>query len=247
MLLTGKTAVVTGALQGIGKETMMAFSKQGANFIVCCQYEDSGFINLVEELNNVYNIDMIPLCFDFTDESPIKEAVKIIQKMKLQIDIIANISDVTSDSLFSIMLMEQLQKAFIINFSFQMLFMQYISRLMFCQKKGSIINISSISGIDGNRGQLAYGSSKAALIAATKTLSIELGVNGIRVNAVAPAVIETSMTDLLSDDVVCLKVKRTALKRKGHPEEVANVLVWLASDAASHVAGMVIRIDDGIF
>ncbi|MNN63507.1 3-oxoacyl-[acyl-carrier-protein] reductase FabG [compost metagenome] len=121
-----------------------------------------------------------------------------------------------------------------------------MTRLMLRNKRGSVINIASISGIDGNVGQLSYSASKAAMIAATKTLSAELAPQGIRVNAVAPGVIQTAMTENLPQAVVDEKMAAAAIPRLGLAEEVANTLCWLASDAAAYVTGQVIRVDGGI-
>ncbi|MCW2482470.1 SDR family NAD(P)-dependent oxidoreductase, partial [Candidatus Symbiopectobacterium sp. NZEC135] len=142
--------------------------------------------------------------------------------------------------------MEQMKKTFSINFFSQMFFTQYITKMMLRQKKGSVINVASISALDGNPGQLSYAASKAALIAATKTLSAELAPKGIRVNAVAPGVIQTAMTANLPQEVLRRQMARCELKRLGLPEEVANAILYLASDASSYITGQVVRIDGGI-
>ncbi len=246
MLLAGKTAVVTGCLQGIGKATLIAFARQGANLFACCQQEDEAFSAFINELAGEHGVSITPVYFDLLDDASIKQAAVSIQKTKQPIDILVNVAGVTLDALFPMVTMAQLQKTFAINFFSQMVFTQYMTRLMLRNKRGSIINIASISGLDGNAGQLAYSASKAAMVAATKTLSAELAPQGIRVNAVAPGVIQTAMTENLPQEVVAEKLAAAALPRLGLAEEVANTLCWLASDAAAYVTGQVIRVDGGI-
>ena len=150
------------------------------------------------------------------------------------------------DAIFHMVTMDQLKDTFQINFFSQMLLTQYITKLMLKNKKGSVINISSIAGIDGNIGQLSYAASKAALISATKTLSQELGPKGIRVNAIAPGVIATAMTADLPEEAKTRLMSKSDIKRLGSPEEVANAIIYLASDLSSFVTGQVIRVDGGI-
>lgn len=246
MLLAGKNAVITGALQGIGKATVDAFARQGANIFACCQHEDAQFSAEIEALSKETGVTITPVYFDLLDDSAIKQAASSIQKAKVPIDILVNVAGANFDALFPMMTQAQLQKTFAINFFSQIAFTQYITKLMLRNKKGSIINISSISALDGNPGQLAYAASKAAWLAATKTLSMELGPQGIRVNAVAPGVIKTAMTADLPEEAMTRQMNRCELKRLGLPEEVAGVLVWLGSDAASYVTGQTIRIDGGM-
>ncbi|HEY1844486.1 MAG TPA: SDR family NAD(P)-dependent oxidoreductase [Buttiauxella sp.] len=246
MLLAGKTAVVTGCLQGIGKATLAAFARQGANLFACCQQEDEAFSAFINELAAGHGVSITPVYFDLMDEASIKQAAVAIQKAKQPIDILVNVAGVTLDALFPMVTMAQLQQTFTINFFSQMVFTQYMTRLMLRNKRGSVINIASISGLDGNAGQLAYSASKAAMVAATKTLSAELAPQGIRVNAVAPGVIQTAMTENLPENVVAEKLAAAALPRLGLAEEVANTLCWLASDSAAYVTGQVIRVDGGI-
>jgi 3-oxoacyl-[acyl-carrier protein] reductase len=127
-----------------------------------------------------------------------------------------------------------------------MLLTQYIVKLMLKYKKGSIINVSSITGIDGNAGQLSYASSKAALIAATKTLSKELAPKGIRINAVAPGVIDTDMIKTMTNEQLNKFINKTSLQYIGIPSSVAKPILFLASDLSSYITGQVIRIDGGI-
>lgn len=246
MLLAGKTAVVTGCLQGIGKATLVAFARQGANLFACVQQEDETFLAFIRDLSEEHGVSITPVSFDLLDDASIKQAAMIIQKAKQPIDILVNVAGITLDALFPMVTLAQMQKTFTINFFSQMVFTQYMTRLMLRNKRGSIINIASISGLDGNVGQLSYSASKAAMVAATKTLSAELAPQGIRVNAVAPGVIQTAMTENLPESVIAEKMAAAAISRPGLAEEVANTLCWLASDAASYVTGQVIRVDGGI-
>lgn len=246
MLLAGKNAVITGCLQGIGRATLETFAREGANVFACCQTEDAEFNDYLIDLSEKYRVEIIPVYFDFLDEDEIKKGVAVIQKSKKPIDVLVNVAGITLDAFFHMITMEQMKKTFAVNFFSQMFFTQYITKLMLRQKKGSVINVSSISALDGNPGQLSYSASKAALIAATKTLSAELAPQGIRVNAVAPGVIQTAMTANLPKEVVDRQMARCELKRLGLPEEVAKAILYLASDASSYITGQVVRIDGGM-
>lgn len=246
MLLEGKTAVITGCLQGIGLATVDMFAQNGANIFACCQYESDDFCKHIEQLKKDYAIEIIPVYFDLMDNEAIKKGVRLIQKEKKPIDVLVNIAGMNMDALFHMVTMDQLQKTFQVNFFSQILLTQYLTKLMLRNGKGSVINISSIAGIDGNSGQLAYSASKAAVIAATKTISEELGLKGIRVNAIAPGVIETSMTKDLSEEALSKQMDKSNIPRLGIPEEVAKAIVFLASDRSSFITGQVIRVDGGI-
>ncbi|MBP2848794.1 SDR family NAD(P)-dependent oxidoreductase [Dickeya oryzae] len=246
MLLSGKNAVVTGCLQGIGLATLDAFAAAGANVFACCRYADEKFLSHIESLKEKYNVEITPVYFDLMNYEEIKQGAHFIQKAKKPIDILANIAGANIDAYFHMMSMEQLKDTFSINFFSQVYFTQYITKLMLRGKKGSVINVSSISAIDGNPGQFAYSASKAAMIAGTKTLATELGPHGIRVNAVAPGVIKTPMTENLPKEALDRQLERCELGRIGLPQEVANTILYLASDSSSYITGQVIRIDGGI-
>ena len=246
MLLSGKNAVITGCMQGIGKAALESFARNGANVFACCQREDEAFGAYAESLSSECGVEIIPVYFDLLDEQAIKNGVQAIQKSKKPVDILVNIAGVAIDALFHMVSMDQLKRTFEINFFSQIFFSQYITKLMLRQGKGSVVNVSSIAALDGNVGQLAYSASKAALIAATKTLSQELAPKGIRVNAVAPGVIDTAMTAGLPEDAMQRLMSRCELRRLGLPEEVADVILYLASDYSSFVTGQIIRVDGGI-
>jgi 3-oxoacyl-[acyl-carrier protein] reductase len=246
MLLEGKIAVVTGCLQGIGRATLDLFAENGADIFACCQTETEEFAEHIQDLHEQFDIDIIPVYFDFSDENSIRRAAKDIQQSKKKIDALVNIAGITRDALFAMVTTEQLRQIFDINFISQIMFTQYIAKIMVKHGEGSIINISSISALDGNPGQLAYASSKAAWIAATKTLSAELGPKGIRANVIAPGVIATAMNENLPAEALNRHMARSSIKRMGLPSEVAGAILYLASGLSSFVTGQTIRVDGGI-
>jgi 3-oxoacyl-[acyl-carrier protein] reductase len=246
MLLKGKTAVITGCLQGIGKSTLNIFAENGANIFACAYKRTEEFENNIEELSAKYHVDIIPIYFDMSDNDAIKQAAKDIQKTKCAINILVNVAGITRDAIFHMVTADQLQETFQVNFFSHIIFSQYITKLMLKSGSGSVVFTSSISAIDGNYGQLAYASSKAAIIAAVKTISQELAPKGIRVNAIAPGVIKTPMTDVLTEDIITQKLIKSKLGRIGTPEEVANLILYLVSGQSAYITGQTIRVDGGI-
>ncbi len=246
MLLKEKNAVITGCLKGIGKAAVELFAKNGANIWACCQFQDPEFDQYIEELQKKYSVSIKPIFFDLTDSEQIKQGVKIIISAKKPVDVLVNVAGMTQDALFHMISMDQIKRVFEVNFFSQMLLTQYITKLMLRQKSGSVINIASITGMDGNAGQLSYGASKAALIGATKTLSAELASSGIRVNAIAPGVIQTEMMRKMPDETLKDFIQKSSLKHLGLPEEVAGTILFLASDLSSYVTGQILRVDGGM-
>jgi len=246
MLLKGKNAVITGCLRGIGKATVELFASQGANIWACCQFQDAAFDQYSSELQRQYGVWITPVFFDLTNYEQVKSAAKTIMAAKQPIDILANIAGMTEDAWFHMVAMEQMKRVFEVNFFAPILFTQYITKLMSKQKKGSVINVASISALDGNSGQLSYSSAKAAVIGATKTLSAELAPIGIRVNAIAPGVISTEMTEKVPEEKINKFIQKSDLKRLGLPKEVAEVMLFLATDLSSYITGQVLRVDGGM-
>jgi 3-oxoacyl-[acyl-carrier protein] reductase len=246
MILEGKNAVITGCLKGIGRSTMEVFARNGANVWACCQAQNDEFESHVRKLAEETGRAIIPVYFDLVDSEQIKAGVKTIMSAKRTVDILVNVAGMTHNALFHMTTMEAMRQVFEIDFFSQMLLTQYITKLMVRQKAGSVINVASIAGIDGNHGQVAYSAAKAALIGATKTLALELAEHKVRVNAVAPGVIATGMTAELPRDKFDNLLAKTKLGRSGLPEEVASVMLFLASEMSSYVTGQVVRIDGGM-
>ena len=246
MLLKGKNAVITGCLKGIGRATMDVFAQNGANIWACCQMPTDEFESHVNELAEANGISIIPVYFDLSDHEQIKAGVRQVFAAKRPVDVLVNIAGITHNALFHMTTMEKMKEVFEIDFFSQMLITQQITRLMVRQKSGSVINIVSIAGLDGNPGQIAYAAAKAALVGATRTLAGELGGYGIRVNAVAPGVIQTDMTAALPKEKFDELLSGSKLRRPGLPEEVARTLLFLASDLSAYITGQVLRVDGGM-
>lgn len=245
-MFRGKTALITGCLRGIGREAVRLFARNGADIVACCQHEDPAFEEFRRTLAAETGVSITTYYFDLLDSEQISSCMRGLVAEKRRIDVLLNIAGMTEDSLFPMTTMPSMKKVFEINFFSQMLISQYVSKLMIRQKSGAIINVASITALDGNPGQISYGSSKAALIGATKTLASELAEHNIRVNAVAPGVIKTDMTSALSESALQKLASRIPMGRLGLPCEVAGVLLFLASDHSSYVTGQTIRIDGGI-
>jgi 3-oxoacyl-[acyl-carrier protein] reductase len=246
MTLKGKNIVITGCLKGIGRATLETFAKNHANIWACCQNEDQEFSEAIQKLSQQYDVTISPLYFDLNNYDQIKKAFKQITDSKQNIDGLVNIAGVTYNALLHMTSIEKIREIFEIDFHAQIYITQLISKLMMRKKSGSIVYISSFTGLDGNPGQIAYSSAKASFIGATKTLASELGKYNIRVNSIAPGAISTDMIKGLPQDKIDALVVKSKMKRLGTPEEIANVLLFLISDLSAYISGQIIRVDGGI-
>ena len=245
MLLKNKTAVITGCARGIGKEILKTFAENGANIFACVRKETEEFSERIKILSDKNGVEIIPLYFDLRDEAAMKSAVMQIRKTKKKIDILVNNAGITSPEsrLFQMTTMASIREIFEVNFFAQIQFTQYI--LKFMQSGGSIINMSSVSALDGISGQSAYGASKAALAGFTLSLSQELGKQNIRVNALAPGFTDTDMGNDSADDYIKNILQNSTFGRMGKVEEIANTALFLASDLSTFITGEIIRADGG--
>jgi 3-oxoacyl-[acyl-carrier protein] reductase len=247
MILKGKTAVLTGCNRGIGKATLEVFAKNGSNIWACVRKQDNSFSDYIANLAEETGVIITPVYFDLSDVGQVKDGVKTIMSAKQSVDILVNNAGVIYTSLFQMTPIDKMKDIFEINLFSQMLLAQYIAKIMTRQKSGSIINISSSAAIEGNEGRIAYASSKAAIICSTKVMAKELAQYYIRVNAIAPGLTETDMMrEGTPEDALENTLQRICMKRIGRPEEIASVVLFLASDLSSYMTGQVLRVDGGM-
>ena len=183
--------------------------------------------------------------FDLSEEEAIKEGIKSIITEKKPIDIVVNNAGVAYGGLLQMTTMETLKDVYQVNYFAPVQITQMVSRVMMKQRSGSIINVASVGGIEAEPGYLAYGSSKASLIWTTRMLANELGDYGIRVNAVAPGTTDTKMGHFKNEEALQNVLGRTSLGRMAKPEEIAEGVWFLASDASAYITGDVLKIDGG--
>jgi len=246
VLLAGRNAVITGCNRGIGKRILTTFAENGSNIWACVRKPSDEFERYVKELSARCAIEIWPVYFDLKDAAQIKEAAKTIMSTKKKVDVLVNNAGITYNALFQMSTIDKMKEVFDVNFFAQMIFSQFIVKLMLRNKRGSIINIASSAGIDGNAGRSVYGASKAAIICATKAMSAELGGKGIRVNAIAPGITKTRMLSSMNEEIIQESVQASHLKRVGDPDEVAKACLFLASDMSSYVTGQTLRVDGGL-
>ena len=244
--LKGKTAMITGCNRGIGKAMVEKFASEGANIICAIRKENPEFRAEANVWAEEYGVNVDFVYFDLADEDSIKTAFKALQKEKRTIDILVNNAGIPAGGFLLMTSLVKVKEVMQVNFFSQILITQLAAKMMMKQRKGSIINMSSVTALDNQGGWTAYGSSKAAMISFTRTIARELAAFGIRVNAVAPGLIETQMGGEMDEKYQTDMLARADLGRKGTPEEVANVVCFLASDEASYITGQVIRIDGGM-
>ena len=245
-MLQGKTALVTGCNRGIGKAIIEKFAKDGANLITVTRTQSTEFDDFLKSLESTYNTTVIQLHFDITDTEAMKEQVKGLIKEKTPIDILVNNAAMPHGGLFTMTSMKTIHEVFNTNLFAQMELTQFVLKVMMRAKRGSIINVGSVLGLDIPAGVSSYGVAKAALMAWTKTLSKETGPFNVRVNAIAPGIIDTQMGAQTDEKVVAKMLESAGIKRLGTVDEVANTVAFLASDDSQYVTGQILRVDGGI-
>lgn len=245
-ILQNKNAIITGAASGIGYATVKVFAENGANIWACARTQNDEFEIYLTQLAEENHVWIRPVYFELTDNEQMKKAILKIKKEEDKIDILINNAGMAYDALLPMISMEKSYELFNVNFFAQLQFAQLVSRQMVRKKQGCIVNISSYLGFDGNRGQTIYSASKGAVNAMTKSLAKELADYGIRVNAVAPGVVDTKLIRTMSESDYIKIMERCPLHRSAQPREIANMVMVLASDLSSYVTGEVIRVDGGI-
>lgn len=244
MKFINKTALITGSNRGIGKSIASALAQHGANVIITAPTKDEAEIT-AHELSQNFSIKTYAFELNLLDLYSIEKAIKAIEDTT-HVDILVNNAGITKDNLFIKMKPQEWEDVIKVNFTSIFYITQPIIKSMIKKRWGRIINISSVVGIMGNAGQTNYASTKAALIAFTKSLAKEVGSRNITVNAVAPGFIDTPMTQNLPEEVKEHYRKQIPLGRFGTPEDVANSVLFLASEEASYITGEVINVNGGM-
>lgn len=243
-LLSGKVCLVTGASRGIGAATTKRFIEEGA-IVYANARSPKNLDALCEEMNSEYPGTVKALYFDVRDEAASKQAIMQIKKEQGKLDVLVNNAGVMKDALIGMISQSLMQEIFDTNVFGVMNMIQLATKLMSRQKSGSIINLSSIVGIEGNPGQLVYSATKGAVAAMTKTAAKELASQGIRVNAIAPGMIDTDMFRSIGNEKMQEHLKHIRMGRLGKPEEVADAIVFLASDLSRYITGDIIGVNGG--
>ena len=244
-LLEGKTAIITGGSRGIGKAIVEIFVKQGAN--VAFTYSSSS--DAAKAIENKLSTKNIKVKSYKSDASNFEEAQLLTASVLEEfgsIDILVNNAGITKDNLLMRMSEEDFDRVIQVNLKSVFNMTKAVQRTMLKQRKGSIINMSSVIGVKGNAGQSNYAASKAGIIGFTKSMAIELGSRNIRSNAIAPGFIVTEMTEELGEETIKQYFEAIPLKRGGTPEEIANTCVFLGSDMSSYLTGQVLNVDGGM-
>src|SRR5690606_6464699 len=245
MLLKGKNALVTGSSRGIGRAIALELGRLGANVAVNYAGNEAKAQEVVDELEKM-GVQAIKIQADVTDEDAVKKMVKEIIQTFGSLEILVNNAGITRDNLLMRMKEEEFDEVINTNLKGAFLCTKAVVRQMMRQKYGRIINIASIVGISGNPGQANYVAAKAGLIGLTKSNAKEMSSRNILVNPVATGFITTDMTDELTDEQKEAIFRLIPLERFGEPEDVANVVGFLASDKAKYITGQTIHVDGGM-
>lgn len=244
-MLENKVALVTGASRGIGKEIALSLAREGAFVIVNYNGSKERAEEVVREIEEMGQNGVSYQC-DVADNGACEEMVKDLIKEYGHVDILVNNAGITRDNLVMKMSEAEFDEVLATNLKGTFHTIRHLSRYFLKQRAGKIINISSVSGIMGNAGQANYSASKAGVIGLTKSVARELASRGINVNAVAPGMVDTEMTEVLSEAVKEQMLCSIPLKKMGSTKNIADAVVFLASDKSDYITGQVLVVDGGM-
>lgn len=245
-MLKGKVCLITGTSRGIGKETAECFAREGA-IVYANARAKGGLAEWSDNINIKSKGKIIPLFFDITNTEEIRKAVMRIKKEQGRVDVLVNNAGMVSNEMLGMISIDKTREMFEVNvFGLLNLTQLITTRFMMKQKNGSIINLSSVVGIEGSKGQVAYSASKGAVAALTKSMAKELAPYNIRVNALAPGMIQTERLEETIRDVYKGRTPYVGMGRLGEPREIADGCLYLASESSSYVTGQILVIGGGI-
>ncbi|RKU27218.1 3-oxoacyl-ACP reductase [Candidatus Poribacteria bacterium] len=243
-MLTGKTAIVTGASRGIGAAIGRKLCEAGANVALCSRSAEA--VAAIADTLNSEGYTAISTAADISKKEDVEALIKTVQDRFSQIDILVNNAGITRDTLLMRLKDEDWEAVLRTNLTGTMYCTRAVLRPMIRQRSGRIINISSVIGVMGNAGQASYAAAKAGILGFTKTIAREVGTRGITVNAIAPGFITTDMTAQIPEQHQKQLLELIPLRRFGSPEDVADTVYFLASDAARYITGQTLHVDGGM-
>lgn len=246
LTLAGKISFITGSTRGIGWATARLFAEHGATVILNGRADADALQDRVNKIREEFGVPCIGLCADASNPSAVKGAYQEIFRQYKRLDVLVNNAGILHSGLLGMIPDETIGKVFETNSAGPTYHLQQAARLMSRNQSGSIINVTSIMGRVGNEGQVVYSASKAAVIGLTLAAAKELAGKNIRVNAVAPGFIMTDMMKEVTESQLAERVRTIKLGRIGQPEDVANAILFLASDLSSYMTGQVLGIDGGV-
>ncbi len=244
-LLENKTAIVTGATRGIGRGIALEFAKQGANVAFTFNSSVDAATSLENELKEL-GVNAKGYQSNAAEFDAAQELAKNVLEEFGSIDVLVNNAGITKDNLLMRISEDDFDKVIEVNLKSVFNLTKAVIRPMMKQRKGSIINMSSVVGLKGNAGQANYAASKAGILGFSKSVALELGSRNIRSNVVAPGFIETEMTAKLDEKVVEGWRNEIPLKRGGTPKDIADACVFLASDMSAYITGQTLSVDGGM-
>ena len=244
-MLKNKNAVVTGATRGIGREIAFTLAENGANVAINYRTLNEDVERLIEELKS-YGTNIVAVKCDISDEEEVKNFIAESKKQLGSIDILINNAGITKDGLLMRMKEKDFSDVLDVNLKGTFITTREAASIMMKQRHGKIINISSVVGVIENAGQCNYAASKAGVIGFSKSVARELASRNITVNVVAPGFINTDMTGVLPEKVKESMLQGIPLKRIGEPKDIANAVLFLASDLSNYITGQVINVDGGM-
>jgi 3-oxoacyl-[acyl-carrier protein] reductase len=240
-----KNVVITGCNRGLGLTMLKTFAKSNYNIVACVRKKNDEFIDICDKIEKEDGIKIYPIYFDLSKNELILKGMEGISSLDIEIDVLINNAGIIKINSLMYTEYEDVENTFRINYFAPVLITKMITDLMIRQNKGVIINISSIGGLGHQPGGVCYDASKAALNQFTVSLAQELATFHIRANAVAPGPMQTGMFENLNEEVKRKLLQSIAVKRPATLEEIANVVLFLASDESSYITGQVIRVDGG--
>jgi len=240
-----KTAVITGCNRGLGLAILRKYASEGFNIIACIRKENAEFSSLCREIEKQYGVKIQTLCFELTSSEQLSQAMAELESMDVTIDVLVNNAGINVMKPLLYTEYDDLEQSFRVNYFAPVMVSKTVAGIMMRQGFGSMVNVTSMGSLGHQPGGTIYDASKAALNQFTISIAQELAPLGIRVNAVACGPIDTEMFQTMPEKVQKKLTKATAMGRAAEPDEIANFIYSLSSDASSYITGQIIRVDGG--